>query len=141
MPVRLQRKRQAGWRKPDNAVIVDRTSRWGNPYIVKQREGKWAIITNTGIIPSINLWRELREGEPTIFDTKEEAVAFAVVLYKRFVLPYTSDDNRVAAFKLEEFHRRNIIEALQGKDLVCFCSPDSQCHADILLEIANKDIP
>lgn len=137
MPVRLQRKRQAGWRKPENAVIVDRTSRWGNPYVVKQHEGKWTIITNTGIIPSINLWRELHDGEQTIFDTKEEAVAFAVVLYKRFVLPYTSGDTRIAAFKLEEYHRKNIIDALHGKDLVCFCSPDSQCHADILLEIAN----
>jgi len=31
MPRRLQRSRRRGWRKPDGAVIVDRTSRWGNP--------------------------------------------------------------------------------------------------------------
>lgn len=34
MPRRLQRHRKAGWRKPDGAVIVDRTSRFGNPYKV-----------------------------------------------------------------------------------------------------------
>ena len=34
MPVRLQRKRTKGWRKPENAVCVDRTTRWGNPFKV-----------------------------------------------------------------------------------------------------------
>lgn len=33
-PQRLKRSRAKGWRKPDGAVIVDRTSRWGNPYRV-----------------------------------------------------------------------------------------------------------
>lgn len=32
--VRIRRERRAGWRKPDGAVIVDRTSRYGNPYRV-----------------------------------------------------------------------------------------------------------
>ena len=32
MPKRIQRSRRKGWRKPDGAVIVDRTSRWGNPF-------------------------------------------------------------------------------------------------------------
>lgn len=31
-----------------------------------------------------------------------------------------------------------IKEKLKGKDLACFCSLDDPCHADILLEIANK---
>ena len=30
--VRYQRLRTKDWRKPPNTVIVDRTSRWGNPY-------------------------------------------------------------------------------------------------------------
>jgi hypothetical protein len=33
-PKRIRRLRQRGWRKPENAVIVDRTSRFGNPYRV-----------------------------------------------------------------------------------------------------------
>jgi hypothetical protein len=28
--------------------------------------------------------------------------------------------------------------ALRGKDLVCWCHP-AKCHADVLLEIANKE--
>lgn len=27
---------------------------------------------------------------------------------------------------------------LQGKDLACWCAPDQPCHADVLLEIANR---
>lgn len=32
MPDRIQRRRVAGWRLPENAVIIDRSSRWGNPF-------------------------------------------------------------------------------------------------------------
>ena len=28
---------------------------------------------------------------------------------------------------------------LRGKDLACWCSPSTPCHADVLLEIANAD--
>lgn len=30
------------------------------------------------------------------------------------------------------------IKELRGKDLVCWCAP-KRCHADVLLELANKD--
>lgn len=33
-PVRIQRRRVKGWRKPEGAVIVTRPSKWGNPYRV-----------------------------------------------------------------------------------------------------------
>lgn len=33
-PKRIKRSRAKGWRKPDGSVIVDRTSRYGNPYKV-----------------------------------------------------------------------------------------------------------
>jgi hypothetical protein len=36
MPERHQRKRTAGWHKPQGSIIVDRTSRWGNPYKIGQ---------------------------------------------------------------------------------------------------------
>ena len=38
-PRRLQRRRIAGWRKPTGSVIVDRTSRWGNPFAVGRPAG------------------------------------------------------------------------------------------------------
>lgn len=38
--------------------------------------------------------------------------------------------------------RERILERigeLRGKDLACWCSLDCACHADILLELANKE--
>ncbi len=33
-PVRIQLKRTKGWKMPPNTVKVDRTTKWGNPFIV-----------------------------------------------------------------------------------------------------------
>jgi len=43
-------------------------------------------------------------------------------------------------FWLNEMIQENpdFLKPLVGKDLVCFCSLDQPCHADILLELANK---
>jgi hypothetical protein len=31
------------------------------------------------------------------------------------------------------------LESLRGKNLACFCPLDKLCHADVLLELANKE--
>jgi hypothetical protein len=33
------------------------------------------------------------------------------------------------------------VEDLRGKNLACWCPLDQPCHADVLLELANKDTP
>jgi len=38
-PIRVQRRRVKGWRKPENTVCVDRTSKWGNPFKADWPEG------------------------------------------------------------------------------------------------------
>src|SRR5699024_864669 len=53
MPKRLKRERRKGWRKPENAVIVDRTSRWGNPFRVCKEKNLWWIKDEDG-----NYWGE-----------------------------------------------------------------------------------
>lgn len=30
------------------------------------------------------------------------------------------------------------LEPLRGKNLACWCKPDARCHADVLLELANR---
>jgi hypothetical protein len=30
------------------------------------------------------------------------------------------------------------LATLRGKDLACWCDPDKPCHADVLLELANR---
>jgi hypothetical protein len=34
--------------------------------------------------------------------------------------------------------KQDAVKELKGKDLSCFCPEGSPCHADVLLEIANK---
>lgn len=51
-PQRIQRKRTKGWRKPDNTVIVDRTSRWGNPF----RVGDFGIPDNEAAVVKFEQW-------------------------------------------------------------------------------------
>ena len=38
-PIRVQRRRVKGWRKPENTVCVDRTTKWGNPFKADWPEG------------------------------------------------------------------------------------------------------
>jgi hypothetical protein len=35
-PKRIQRRRTKGWRMPEGAVAVDRSTAWGNPFVVGQ---------------------------------------------------------------------------------------------------------
>lgn len=37
-----------------------------------------------------------------------------------------------------EIHGEEYFAELRGKDLACWCPLDQPCHADILLEVANK---
>lgn len=34
--------------------------------------------------------------------------------------------------------RRAMLSELRGKNLACWCAPDAPCHADVLLELANR---
>lgn len=33
----------------------------------------------------------------------------------------------------------DMLEPLRGKNLACFCKPGEPCHADVLLELANRE--
>ena len=33
---------------------------------------------------------------------------------------------------------RQALEELRGKNLACWCKPGAPCHADVLLELANR---
>lgn len=107
-PKRIQRKRTKGWRKPDGAVIVDRTSRFGNPFKIG------------------DCWRSDRGDaflEKTVNDA-ETAVRFFSDMLDYPTRPYPTLDE--------------LVTALHGKDLVCWCPLDQPCHADVLLKIMNE---
>lgn len=122
MPERIQLRRTKGWRMPPNTVKVDRTSRFGNPYLVERQAGKlWDAESGIwrGKLHSVRLL-----GGPYWYRcnlTREEAIALACKMFASETAP-----------KLD-------LTDLRGKNLACWCPPGSPCHADVLLELANRE--
>jgi len=67
---------------------------------------------------------------------------------------YKGTDAELARMCVGEFRERqyelqalvpsrfaNEMAELRGKNLACWCALDQPCHADVLLELANKDQP
>lgn len=104
-PQRIQLSRAKGWRMPPNTVKVDRTTKWGNPFVVGKSGGA--------------------------FSAKVKDRRHAWQLYAS-VVPDNAE--LIAAARAE----------LAGKNLACWCPlptepyAKDECHAAVLLEIANQ---
>ncbi|MGW6872865.1 DUF4326 domain-containing protein [Streptomyces xanthophaeus] len=121
MPHRIQRRRTKGWRKPDNAVIVSRPSRYGNPFTIQDAID--ADFTHPRRTAVINFAEWLRVGT-------------AGGWYQQtYQLGRQTLDRRTILAGLPD---------LRGRDLACTCplpepgQPDV-CHGAILLALANSD--
>lgn len=96
---------------PDGAVKVDRTTVFGNPFVPGQPNGLG--------------WGEVRD------------VAHAVWLYRHWL----STPARSIVYEADR--HRDVLErlpALAGKDLACWCVAGATCHADVLLDLANRPL-
>jgi len=60
-PRRIQRQRKAGWHKPENAVIVDRTSVFGNPFSVAEFGLEGAKSNYIAWLNGSDQWPELND--------------------------------------------------------------------------------
>lgn len=110
-PVRIQLRRTKGWRMPINTVKVDRSSRWGNPF---KAESFWAA----GYIGSL-----------------EVANRNCVAAFKAWML-----GERHWAHGSSGHGAPPDLSLLRGKNLACWCAPGMPCHADVLLDLANRPI-
>lgn len=117
MPKRIQLRRTKGWRKPADAIVVSRPSKWGNPFTVE-------AAIEAGYV---------QQDGP-------DARAFLVQCFKDWLA--NSPFGETWWMGPESDLRRDAILAnireLRGKDLCCWCAADRPCHADILLELANR---
>lgn len=111
-PVRIQRKRTKGSRLPPNTVSVTRGTPFGNPFRVGEPCDR-AQIRRWG-------W---------VFSCPEFVCDDAGTAVRRF---------RGCLLKDEAIHPY-VRERLRGKNLACFCALDQPCHADVLLELANRE--
>ncbi len=104
-PTRIQLRRTKGWRMPEGAVKVDRSTRWGNPFVIGSR------------------FRATVDDPWTVIFSAEQAVE----MFRSF-----------CEHQIGTKFCADIVTELRGKTLACWCPPGSACHADVLLEIANK---
>ena len=119
-PKRIQRRRTKGWRMPEGAVYVGRPTAWGNPDRVGDQwmpTASFPVFVERGI------------------NAAEATQAFAIRM--------TWGD-----------HPASWLAPLRGHDLACWCqlcprhadglplgescADCAPCHADVLLELANR---
>lgn len=98
---------------PPNTVKVDRTTRFGNPFIVGSQGAAiictyHLILLNAGMVC-------ISESRDCI--KRQEKYLDALIAEKKAGYP-----------------------TLRGKNLACWCRPGQPCHADVLLEIANRPL-
>ena len=111
-PVRVRLSRKKGWKLPPDTVSVARPGRWGNPFSVAPEAVPGTPVGTRG-------------GRQ---DTAMPSVAEAVAAYRRWL--EQSPEGQLLAAQARE--------TLRGKNLACWCPLDGPCHAEILLEIANR---
>ena len=136
-PSRIQRKRTKGYKLPPNTVCVTRPGKYGNPFVIGgwYKQGDINIAGNSSIRGGNPIWygyqftyTERLINEPqdvrdaintgyTLIETAEQAVEWF-----RWYAGITS---------------KTFIE-LRGKNLACWCKEGACCHADVILEIANR---
>lgn len=116
MPRRIQLRRKLGWRKPAGAVVVTRPSVFGNPY-----RGPGAVDAYRKLLA------DAAKGAPS------------TVCGEGFEGGYAHCDicspASLATFAGLVLAR---MPQLRGKDLCCWCPLGKPCHADVLIELANR---
>lgn len=113
-PVRIQRSRAKGSRltSPNGlpVVCVTRGTKWGNPIVLILQKGKGRLLS--------------------------VAAADAKIKERRQALEMFR--NQLLGSQLEPWvTMRAALPELRGKNLACWCQPGDECHADVLLEVAN----
>ena len=138
-PVRLQLSRAKGFNLQDTsretngleAVNVARPTVYGNPFTIGE--------------PSGHLFNDGGDPTPMIATLTREMV---ISLYNDLVRGFISPEMHPFGHRWMERIRKHMgggfahpmdaVRGLRGKNLACWCAPDALCHADILIEIANR---
>lgn len=108
------------------------------PYRVQLRRTKgWRKPDNTVVVARPSRW-----GNPFMLDHYRADYPEASEHHLRYMA--TSDFRGYMEGKwdrpLEDDEQVPDVEPLRGKNLACWCPLDSPCHADVLLELANREV-
>ena len=121
-PKRLQRTRD--FKKPRDAVYVNRPTKWHNPFAKKIIPG-WSTGARETVMKNYERWILT----PCRVDSRDGSVR-----------QWGNGCDSVGLAKFADRPDiREIIAELKGRDLVCDCPLSQPCHADVLLDIANAE--
>lgn len=115
IPKRIQRQRTKGWKMPPNTVSVTRPGPYGNPYTIKSAR------------------------EAGYRGTDEELAQMCVNMFRRDWNETLSSSRLHPRHPPMPFGKPVYLGPLIGKNLACWCKPGQPCHADVLLELANRN--
>lgn len=115
---RIQRKRAKGWRMPADTVYVGRPTIFGNPWAIESAKASGLFLPDACAQVVVDEFRAWLEGGK----------------------PSPNSEHLGSWQRLEDRRTRLLdgLESLRGKNLACWCSEGQPCHADVLLELANK---
>ena len=129
-PRRVQLQRTRGWRKPDNTVVVARPSLWGNPWSLHSIRETYGLTGETARRWAVERYRRELEHFGLLADYG------AVVSEAKWNEAWDLIRVELEATSMADAAPR----MLGGKNLACWCPLDQPCHADVLLELANKGV-
>jgi len=91
------------------AVTVARPGKWGNPFVIADVADRFGLDPAAAQAKAVALHRDWLDGK----------------------LAPALDPGRVPPARAE------IVAALAGQNLACWCKPGTPCHADLLIALAN----
>ena len=94
--------------------------------IQRKRTKGWRLPHGATCVTRPGKWGNPFDSAGLFRDQLQAAIRGATLLW---LLPEDRDHMRRIARDIEQ---------LRGFDLACWCSPDKPCHADVLLEFANR---
>lgn len=115
-PIRVQLRRAAGWRLPENAAVVSRQSPFGNPFVAADT---------------------IAQGQA---GNALQARAVVVRLHRQWLDGYGPDEITTGRHTYSRSWVWDNLPTLAGRSLACWCpveEPDV-CHAATLLRLANR---
>lgn len=116
-PKRVQLSRRKGWKMPANTVKVDRTTKYGNPFVIGELAPR--------------CYERFHCGE--VKDASQAVALFRRALVYEMARDVPTSDRVI-----------DLVADLHGKNLACWCKLVDQhgsaipCHADVLLDLANR---
>lgn len=124
-PKRIQLRRVKGWRLPDGAVVVGRPGKWGNPFSLMDVHTQYPSLDDRaahGMV--VAQFRDLIRADGCL--EFPNWLSWGGHRHPRRVSYPSSAEIR---------------GELAGHDLACWCDLGEPCHADVLLELANRTAP